>query len=89
MAERWTKGPWRGRGAEWPPPTTPNLAGTGNWVAEGIPHHFAEENGAAGHQSTGQPHHLGSEILDGQVVLQHNTRQDGLQLRDARTWQKR
>lgn len=46
-------------------------------------HHFAEENGAAASQGAGQPHHLGPEIFDGQVLLQHHARQDGLELGDA------
>lgn len=51
-----------------------------------IPYHFAKENGAAGRQGAGQPHHLGSKVLDGQVVLQHHASQDGLQLWNARAW---
>lgn len=46
-------------------------------------HHFAEENGAAASQGAGQPHHLGPEIFDGQVLLQHHAGQDGLELGDA------
>ena len=34
------------------------------------PYHFAQEDGAAAGQGTGEAHRLGPEVLDVQVVLQ-------------------
>lgn len=90
MLRPWRRGGHRDPGADTVLSIPPTLAPTetaGHFgVQKGIPHHFPKEKGAAAHQGAGQPHHLGSEVLDGQVVLQYHAHQDGLQLWDAGAW---
>lgn len=82
MEERWTKGPW-GHGED----TALSNLGTEpvlKSLLEFPAHQFAKEHGAASRKGAGQPHHLGPEILDGQIFLQLHAAQDGPELRNAR-----
>ena len=49
------------------------LGGGGEWCSHARPYHFAQEDGAAAGQDTGEAHHLSPEVLDVQVVLQDHT----------------
>lgn len=72
MLRPWRRGGHRDPGADTvlsiPPTSAPTETAGDFGVQKGIPHHFPKEKGAAAHQGAGQPHHLGSEVLDGQSL---------------------
>lgn len=51
-------------------------------------YHFSEEDGAPTGERAGQPHDFGPKVLNGQVLLQDDASQDGLEFGDPRAWQR-
>ena len=51
-------------------------------------YHFSQEDGAACCQRAGEPHHLGKQVRQGQVIRQLHTSEHAPHLRDPRAWHK-